>query len=52
MKRVKQAAKNYFIPQAENDYKPQILRARSIAFMIMIALVAEFDTPDGLRTLG
>jgi len=38
---VRQVAKKYFIPQAENEYKPQILRGRTIAFVIMIALVAE-----------
>ena len=41
MKRVKDVARDYFIPHAENQYKPQILSGRSIAFVIMIALVAE-----------
>jgi hypothetical protein len=43
MKRVKvrEAARNYFIPHAGNDYKPHLLRARTVAFVIMIALVAE-----------
>jgi hypothetical protein len=39
--RVRQVAKKYFIPQAENDYKPHILRGRTIAFVVMVALVAE-----------
>ncbi len=41
MKRVKDVAKDYFIPHADNAYKPQILSGRSVAFVIMIALVAE-----------
>ncbi len=41
MKRVKQAAKNYFIPHEGNDHKPHILRARTVAFVCMVALVAE-----------
>ncbi len=41
MKRVKRAAKNYFIPHEGNDHKPHILRARTIAFVCMVALVAE-----------
>jgi hypothetical protein len=41
MKRVKQFARRYFIPQEENDYRPHILRARSIAFICMVMLVAE-----------
>jgi hypothetical protein len=41
MKRVKQAAKKYFIPQAENDFKPHLLRGQTIAFVCMVVLVAE-----------
>jgi hypothetical protein len=41
MRNVKQAAKDYFIPHAENDYKPHVLRPRVIAFVVMVALVAE-----------
>jgi hypothetical protein len=32
---------NYFIPHAGNDNKPHILRPRAIAFVVMVALVAE-----------
>jgi len=31
---------NYFIPHAGNDNKPHILRPRAIAFVVMVALVA------------
>lgn len=33
--------KKYFIPHEENDHKPHILRARSVAFALAIALVVE-----------
>jgi len=39
--KIKQAARNYFIPQVENDYKPHVLRGRTVAFVIVVALVAE-----------
>jgi len=41
MKRVGEAVKNYFIPREGNDNKPHILRPRAIAFVCMVALVAE-----------
>ena len=41
MKRARQAFKNYFIPHEGNDNRPHVLRPRTIAFVVMIALVAE-----------
>ncbi len=41
MKRVRKALKKYFIPHEENDYKPHILRARSVAFVLVVALAVE-----------
>jgi hypothetical protein len=41
LKKTRQVAKNYFIPQEGNENKPQILRPRAIAFVVVIALVAE-----------
>lgn len=41
MRNVKAAAKNYFVPHEGNDYKPNILRPRAIAFVCMVVLVAE-----------
>ncbi len=49
MKRVKQTAKKYFIPHAENDYKPHLLRPRTIAFVCMVALVAESAFVFGIK---
>jgi hypothetical protein len=42
MKNVANSVKNYFIPRAENEYKPYALRPRIIAFVCMVALVGEF----------
>src|SRR5580698_9165611 len=42
MKQVGKRLKNHFVPNAENEYKPLILRPRVIAFVCMIVLVAEF----------
>jgi hypothetical protein len=39
--KVREVAKNYFVPHKGNDNKPRILRPRAIAFVVMIALVAE-----------
>src|SRR6266481_8288367 len=33
--------KKYFIPHAENDHKPHLLRSRTIAFICVVAMVAE-----------
>lgn len=41
MKRARKALKRYFIPHEENDHKPSILRPRTVAFVIVIALVVE-----------
>lgn len=41
MKRAKTAFKKYFVPHEENGYRPHILRAQTVAFVVMIALVAE-----------
>lgn len=41
MKRTRRVLKKYFIPHEENNHKPHILRARSVIFVLIIALVAE-----------
>ena len=41
MNRIKQALKKCFIPHEENDHKPHILRPRTIAFVFIVAIVAE-----------
>jgi Cysteine-rich secretory protein family len=41
MKRARKAFKKYFIPHEENGHKPQILRPRTVAFVILIAIVVE-----------
>lgn len=41
MKRLRKVLKKYFIPHLENDHKPHILRARTVAFVLLIALLAE-----------
>jgi hypothetical protein len=38
---MKKTLKNYLIPHEGNDYKPHLLRPRAIAFVVMVALVAE-----------
>lgn len=41
MKRVRKTLKKYFIPHEENDHKPHILRAKSVAFVLVVALAVE-----------
>jgi hypothetical protein len=41
MNRIKQALKKYFIPHEGNDHKPHILRPRTVAFVFIVAIVAE-----------
>jgi len=41
MKRVRKTLRKYFIPQEENDHKPHILRAQSVAFVLVVALAVE-----------
>ncbi len=41
MKRVRRTFKKYFIPHEENDHRPHILRARSVAFVLVVALAVE-----------
>jgi len=41
MNRIKQAFKKYFIPHEGNDHKPHILRPRTVAFVFIVAIVAE-----------
>ncbi|HEX4104446.1 MAG TPA: CAP domain-containing protein [Candidatus Paceibacterota bacterium] len=41
MKKTGKRLKKYFIPHEENGMKPQILRPRTVAFVIVIALVVE-----------
>jgi hypothetical protein len=41
MKRVRKTLRKYFVPHEENDHKPQILRPRSVAFVLVIALAIE-----------
>jgi hypothetical protein len=41
MKRVRRTLRKYFIPQEENDHKPHILRAQSVAFVLVVALAVE-----------
>jgi hypothetical protein len=41
MSRIKQAFKKYFIPHEGNDHKPHILRPRTVAFVFIVAIVAE-----------
>jgi Cysteine-rich secretory protein family len=41
MKRVRKTLRKYFVPHDENDHKPQILRPRSVAFVLVIALAIE-----------
>jgi hypothetical protein len=41
MKPTKRTFKAYFIPHEANDYRPRVLQARTVAFVVMVALVAE-----------
>jgi len=41
MKKPTKVVKDYFIPHPENDYKPYILRVRTVAFVVLVAIVAE-----------
>jgi len=49
MNKARQTLKNYFIPHEGNDNKPHILRARTIAFVVMVALVAESGFVFGIK---
>jgi hypothetical protein len=44
-------AKKYLIPHEGNDYKPHLLRPRTIAFVVMVALVAELAFVFGIKYL-
>lgn len=41
MKKATKVLKKYFIPHEENDHKPHLLRARTIAFVCLVAIAAE-----------
>src|SRR5665213_1629297 len=41
MKRVRKTLKKYFVPHEENDHKPHLLRAKSVAFVLVVAVVME-----------
>jgi hypothetical protein len=41
MNTVAKSVKNHFIPNPENDYKPQVLRPRIVAFVVMVVMVGE-----------
>ncbi len=41
MKRVRRTFKKYFVPHEENDHRPHILRARSVAFVLVVAFAVE-----------
>lgn len=41
MNTVADRVKNHFIPNANNDYKPLVLRPRIIAFVCLVVLIAE-----------
>jgi len=41
MRKTTKALKKYFIPHEDNNYKPLILSIRTVAFVCMVALVAE-----------
>lgn len=51
MNNVNTRVKNHFIPSPENDHKPYILRPRIIAFVLMVAMVAEFTFVFGSHYL-
>ena len=41
MKRVRKTFKKYFVPHEENEHKPHLLRPRTVAFVLLVALVVE-----------
>ncbi len=41
MKRIMKSLKDYFIPHEGNEQKPHILRPQTVAFVVVVALVAE-----------
>jgi hypothetical protein len=41
MKRMRKTLRKYFVPHEGNDHKPQILRPRSVVFVLVIALAIE-----------
>jgi hypothetical protein len=41
MKRVRKTLKKYLVPHEENDHKPHLLRAKSVAFVLVVAVVME-----------
>jgi len=49
MEKIRRVFKNYFIPREENGNRPHILRPRAIAFVVMVALVAESAFVFGAR---
>ena len=51
MKRVRKTLKKYFIPHEENDHKPHILRAQSVAFVLLVAFAMELFFWFGVRQL-
>lgn len=49
MKKARQTFKNYFIPHDGNDNQPHILRARTVAFVCVVALIAELGFVFGVK---
>ena len=43
MNQLLQKLKKYFVPHSENDHRPHILRREAIAFVIAVAVIAEFS---------
>jgi uncharacterized protein YkwD len=41
IKKAAEVIKKYFVPHEENDYKPHVLHPRTVAFVVVVALVAE-----------
>ena len=41
MKRVRRTLKKYFVPHEENEHKPHLLRARSVVFVLIVAIIIE-----------
>jgi hypothetical protein len=52
MKRLGATLKRFFIPHDGNDHKPQILRLRSVVFVLMLAVVIESIFWFGTVTLA
>ena len=46
---MKKALKKYLIPHEGNDYKPHLLRARTVTFVVIVALVAESAFVFGVK---